>query len=77
MKLLPNMMYLNRLRTVSLLLMLWIGNAYAEGGGGGGGIGGEGASGPEPQTWSFMIFAALILGAVSVYRARLSHRDVN
>ena len=76
MKILFDMMCVSRFKIISLLLMLWVSSAYAEGGGGGGGIGGEGASGPEPHTWIFMVFAALTLGMIAIYRTRISHRDV-
>ena len=58
-----------------LVLTLSASVVFAEGGGGGGGVGGNGASGPEPQTWMFMLFGALILGSVTLLKSRAKRRS--
>ncbi len=52
----------------ALTILLSATSCFAEGGGGGGGVGGNGASGPEPQSWLFMLIGFSVLGLVAMYR---------
>ena len=61
---------LARITSAALITLTTLSPAWADPGGGGGGLGGGGASGPEPSQWYFMLFGAVILGGVSLYRAR-------
>ena len=61
----------NALRTTFLsifILLISLSTCFAEGGGGGGGVGGNGASGPEPQSWAFMLTGFAVLASVTLYR---------
>ena len=51
-------------------------SCFAEGGGGGGGVGGNGASGPEPQSWFFMLIGFSVLGLVAVYRKHKKSQEL-
>ena len=52
----------------TLLILLSLNTCLAEGGGGGGGVGGNGASGPEPQSWLFIILGFSVLAGVAFLR---------
>ena len=56
--------------SAALITLTTLTPVWADPGGGGGGLGGGGASGPEPSQWYFMLIGAVILGGVSLYRAR-------
>ena len=60
--------------TVFMAVCLSASVVFAEGGGGGGGVGGNGASGPEPQSWMFMLFGAVVLGSIALYKSRARRR---
>ena len=50
------------------VLIISLSTCFAEGGGGGGGVGGNGASGPEPQSWVFMLTGLAVLASINLYR---------
>ena len=61
----------NALRATLLsifVLLISMSTCFAEGGGGGGGVGGNGASGPEPQSWAFMLIGFVVLASITLYR---------
>ena len=59
-----------------LFVLLSLNTCFAEGGGGGGGVGGNGASGPEPQSWLFIILGFSVLAGVTLFRKFKSRQQL-
>ena len=60
----------------ALFVLLSLNTCFAEGGGGGGGVGGNGASGPEPQSWLFIILGFSVLASVTLFRKFKSRQQL-
>lgn len=60
----------------ALTILFLATNCFAEGGGGGGGVGGNGASGPEPQSWLFMLIGFSVLGLLAMYRKSKKRQEL-